>query len=61
MPKAIAKRATKTKKKGPEAKKEVSDLGLILRKLAEENVASGAKLLTRREVRREVASRRNGW
>jgi hypothetical protein len=58
MPKSTAKRAAKKNGAGP--KKEVSDMGRILRKLAEENVASGAKLLSRREVRQEVLSRRNG-
>ena len=49
MPKSGAKRATK--KNGTGGTKEVSELGRILRKLAEENVASGAKLLTRRDSR----------
>jgi hypothetical protein len=58
MAKAIAKRAAK--KNGTGGKKEVSELGRILTKLAEEHAASGAKLMNLREARREIASRRNG-
>ena len=58
MPKSTAKRAAKTN--GTGSKKEVSELGRILTKLAEEHAASGAKLMTLREARREIASRRNG-
>jgi hypothetical protein len=36
----------------------VSELGRILRRLAEKHAASGAKLLNRRELEREVAARR---
>jgi hypothetical protein len=39
-------------------KVEVSELGRILRKLAEKHAASGAKLLNRRELERELAERR---
>jgi hypothetical protein len=39
-------------------KAEVSELGRILRKLAEKHAASGAKLLNRRELERELAERR---
>jgi len=58
MAKPTVKRASK--KNGTGAKKEVSELGRILRKLAEEHAASGAKLMNLREARREIASRRNG-
>jgi len=51
------KNGTKPKKVKEEAK-EVSELGRILRKLADEYVASGGKLLTRRELEREIADRR---
>ena len=59
MPKSSAKRAAK--KNGTGTKKEVSELGRILTKLADEHEASGAKLMNLRELRREIASRRNGW
>jgi hypothetical protein len=58
----VAKSSVKRviKKNGTAEKKEVSELGRILTKLVEEHRASGAKLLSRSEVRREVAARRNG-
>jgi hypothetical protein len=37
---------------------EISEMGKVLRRLAEKNVASGAKLLNRRELEREIAERR---
>jgi len=37
---------------------EVSELGRILRKLADKHAASGAKLLNRRDLERELAERR---
>jgi hypothetical protein len=45
---------------------EISEMGKILRRLAEKNVASGVKLLNRRELEREIAERRgtpvvDGW
>jgi hypothetical protein len=58
MAKVSTKRATK--KNGTGGKKEVSELGRILRKLADAHEASGAKLMNLRELRREIASRRNG-
>ncbi len=38
----------------------VSKLGRELRKIREEYIASGGKLLSRREIEREVAERRGG-
>ena len=48
--------AVKKNERAPRA--EVSALGRILRKLAEKHAASGAKLLNRRELERELAERR---
>ena len=48
------------KRNGVAPKKEVSELGRILRKLAEKHAAYGAKLLNRRELERELAERRGG-
>ena len=47
-----------TKRNGTPRREDVSELGRVLRKLAEEHAASGAKLLNRRELEREVAERR---
>ena len=61
---AKATRRPTAKKNGTQPKglkkeeKQVSELGRVLRKLAEEYVASGGKLLTREEIEREVAERR---
>jgi hypothetical protein len=48
------------KRNGATPKREVSELGRILRKLAEKHAASGSKLLNRRELERELAERRGG-
>ena len=53
-----AMRKPSTKRNGNAPKENVSELGRILRKLAEKHAASGAKLLNRRELEREVAERR---
>ena len=45
-------------KNGHKAKPVVSKLGKELRKLREEYIASGGKLLNRRELEREIAERR---
>jgi hypothetical protein len=47
-----------TGKNGEKAKPVVSKLGKELRKLREEYIASGGKLLNRRELEREIAERR---
>jgi hypothetical protein len=52
------KNGTKPKRVNKKPEKEVSELGRVLRKLAEEYVASGGKLLSRRELEREIAERR---
>ena len=57
MPKSSLKPATK-KKKGAEGEKEVSELGRILTKLAQANVASGAKLAARTPLARSSTSNR---
>ena len=50
---------TTAKKNGrAEPERRVSKLGKELRKLADEYVASGGKLLNRRELEREIAERR---
>jgi hypothetical protein len=51
-------RLAAVKKNGAAPKPEASDMGRILRKLAEKHSASGAKLLNRRELERELAERR---
>lgn len=43
---------------GSKPNEEVSELGRVLRKLAGKYVASGGKLLNRRELEREIAERR---
>ena len=53
-----AARKPSTKRNGSTSKEDVSEMGRILRKLAEKHAASGAKLLNRRELEREVAERR---
>ncbi len=57
---ARANRTAALKKNEGAPKAEVSELGRILRKLAEKHAASGAKLLNRRELERELAERRGG-
>jgi len=50
---------TATKKNGrPQPERPVSKLGKELRQIADEYVASGGKLLNRRELEREIAERR---
>lgn len=50
---------TVTGKNGrPQQHRRVSKLGKQLRKLADDYEASGGKLLTRRELEREIAERR---
>jgi hypothetical protein len=56
MSKATQKPSTKRNGRAP--KENVSELGRILRGLAEKHAASGAKLLNRRELEREIAERR---
>ena len=56
MARAVDKRAAE--KNGHQAKPVVSKLGKELRKLREEYIASGGKLLNRRELEREIAERR---
>jgi hypothetical protein len=55
---AKATRKPAIKKNGSAPKERVSELGRILQKLADKHAASGAKLLNRREIEREVAERR---
>jgi hypothetical protein len=56
LPNATRKPSAKTN--GTALKENVSEVGRILRKLAEKHAASGGKLLNRRELEREVAERR---
>jgi hypothetical protein len=51
---------TTAKGNGNKAKPVVSKLGRDLRRIREKIVASGEKMLTRRELEREVADRRAG-
>lgn len=53
-----AARKPLVKANGIAPKENVSELGRILRRLAEKHAASGGKLLNRREIEREVAERR---
>ena len=46
--------------KNAEVKRKPSELGRKLRRLSDEIAASGEKLLTRRELERELAQRRGG-
>jgi hypothetical protein len=48
------------RKNGTKAKPEVSKLGKELRRISEKIAASGEKMLTRRELEREIANRRSG-
>jgi hypothetical protein len=52
--------APASRKNGSRAKPAVSKLGRELRLIAEKIAASGEKPLTRRELEREIASRRAG-
>ena len=51
---------TTAKGNGNKAKPVVSKLGRDLRRLSEKIKASGEKMLTRRELEREIAERRGG-
>ena len=51
-------RKAAVKKNGYDSKEQVSKLGKELQKLADAYVASGGKLLNRRELDREIAERR---
>jgi predicted nucleic acid-binding protein len=57
---ATTTRKTTTRKNGAKAKPAVSKLGRELRRISEKIAASGEKMLTRRELEREVANRRGG-
>ena len=48
------------RKNGRKAKPVVSKLGRDLRRIREKIEASGEKMLTRRELEREIADRRSG-
>ena len=56
----VVKRVRKSpaKKNGSKPNGEVSELGRVLRSLADKYEASGGKLLNRRELEREIAERR---
>jgi len=56
MAKSIRKRAPQ--RNGNQPREKISELGRILQRLADKHVASGAKLLNRRELEREIAERR---
>ena len=56
MARAVDKSATE--KNGDRSKPVISKLGKELRKIREEYIASGGKLLNRRELEREIAERR---
>lgn len=58
MAKATDKAAAR--KNGHKAKPVVSKLGRELRRISDKIAASGEKMLTRRELEREVADRRAG-
>jgi len=57
---ATTTRKAATPKNGAKAKPPVSKLGRELRRISEKIASSGEKLLTRRELEREVADRRGG-
>ena len=56
MAKIVRKPTTRKNGKAPE--ESFSELGRILQKLRDKHVASGAKLLNRRELEREIAESR---
>jgi hypothetical protein len=56
----MARANAAAKKNGHKAKPAVSKLGRELRRIREKIEASGEKMLTRRELEREVADRRAG-
>jgi hypothetical protein len=58
MPRASDK--TAAQKNGHKTKPAVSKLGRELRRIREKIEASGEKMLTRRELEREIADRRSG-
>jgi hypothetical protein len=58
MARAVDKAAAR--KNGHKAKPVVSKLGRELRRIRERIEASGEKMLTRRELEREIADRRSG-
>jgi hypothetical protein len=58
MPRATDSAAAR--KNGHKAKPVVSKLGRDLRRIREKIEASGEKMLTRRELEREIADRRSG-
>jgi hypothetical protein len=58
MPKVVATPPAGASPK--QGKAAVSDLGRRLRQISEKIAASGEKLLTRRELERELAMRRGG-
>ena len=60
MAKVKVSRRSATKNGARPKEERMSELGRILQKLADKHVASGAKLLTRRELEREIAERRGG-
>jgi hypothetical protein len=51
-------RKASARKNGSKPPQEVSELGRVLRKLADRYEASGGKLLNRRQLEREIAERR---
>ena len=55
---AKAGRKAPARKNGTAPKDSASELGRALRKISDAYVASGGKLLNRRELEREVAARR---
>jgi len=54
--KSVNRKSVRTSKNGKPGDEKISELGRILMKIREQHVASGAKLLTLREVRREIAN-----
>ena len=58
MAKATDKAAAQKNGHSPKSQSPVTPLGKELRKLREKYIASGGKLLNRRELEREVAERR---
>jgi hypothetical protein len=51
-------RKSSVKHNGTSPKEDISELGLLLRKLRAKHEASGGKFLNRRELEREIAERR---
>jgi hypothetical protein len=56
----VVEKTTARERNGAPARPAISELGRKLRRISDRIAASGEKLLTRRELERELAERRGG-